>query len=146
VMNDQDEIQNSNLKEMTQDGVSVLNTDPNKFSKKVNPSEESQLIQLKLTKKNNAKRKSPFVDLGSYKHEYEYVLYRQRVERNNLVFWTIIYTPTGKAYEFETDQIIKRLDILGKMPAKDVVSIAFTAGMKCVLQEAEMQKKFGLKN
>jgi hypothetical protein len=147
-MNDQDELRNSGLKEMTQDGVSILNTDINKISKKTKPLNEADadIIQLRIVKKNNAKRKTRFVDLGSHKYEHEYVLYSHRVERNNLVFWTIIYTPTGMAYEFETDQIIKRLDILGKMPVKDTVCIAFSAGMKCVLQEAEIQKKFGLKN
>jgi hypothetical protein len=147
-MNDQDELRNSGLKEMTQEGVSILNTDINKISKSTKPfsEEDAQIIQLRLVKKNNAKRRTRFVDLGSHKYEHEYVLFSHRVEGNNLVFWTIIYTPTGTAYEFETDQIIKRLDILGKMPIKDSVCIAFFAGMKCVLQEAEMQKRFGLKS
>ncbi|MEY2856388.1 MAG: hypothetical protein RLZZ74_697, partial [Cyanobacteriota bacterium] len=129
-------------------GVSILNTDINKISKSTKPfsEEDAQIIQLRLVKKNNAKRRTRFVDLGSHKYEHEYVLFSQRIEKGSLVFWTIIYTPTGTAYEFETDQIIKRLDILGKMPVKDTVCIAFSAGMKCVLQEAEMQKKFGLKN
>jgi hypothetical protein len=147
-MDEQSEVQNAGSKVMSQDGVSILNTDINKISKKTKPFNEADadIIQLRIVKKNNTKCKTRLVDLGSHKHEHEYVLYSHRVEPNNLVFWTIIYTPTGTAYEFETDQIIKRLDILGKMPIKDSVCIAFSAGMKCVLQEAEMRKKFGLKN
>jgi hypothetical protein len=112
------------------------------------PVEENKNI-IPMMSKSRLKNSSPQNQQGgrgSHGFKYEYLLLSQHVEEGNKIIWRIRHTPSNKIYLAETDQVMKRLDILGKMPIEHATSIIFSAGMKCILQEVEMKKRFELVN